>query len=497
MRRNSRMQLKNVVLPLLLALILGSVSAAQTLSRGHQTLVYRGLQLNAVVFETRAGNFNLARWNESNFTTINFGGDQTYPAALLPPAPGIPWSNIGWYLPDIPQNAYPYASQLIRIQLSDEQDITDPTHLNNIQYNIAGLHDRYPNLIVHTNQWGAQHTAAQLRYYMQYCQPDMLMFDTYPFDGDLAGGSPTSFYRDMEKYRKLGLEGNDGTGNQPIPVGIYTQTWKVGGHVPSESEIRLNNFSAWAFGYKLVDSFIYDTIADGIVGVAPIMFSGYGTANPTAQFYQVAETNRQSLILGPALTRLISTDLRMKMGRHEEPVWWWTEEVDNDLPSGVSSWTAGADPYITSITAANLGTKNNGLPGDVIVGYFKPLAAEFTNAGHEDDVYFMLVNGLSDENGSVAETTQKIRLTFDFGASDIDSLLYIDRDVDKVLEVSLVHDGGSLYHLDWYLGGGTGDLFKFNNGGTFVPEPATITLLGIALFFGFCRCWLHLLKKRP
>ena len=37
-----------------------------------------------------------------------------------------------------------------------------------------------------------------------------------------------------------------------------------------------------------------------------------------------------------------------------------------------------------------------------------------------------------------------------------------------VEEVSLLSDGGSLYHLDLTLDGGTGDLFKFSNGGSFV-----------------------------
>ena len=52
-------------------------------------------------------------------------------------------------------------------------------------------------------------------------------------------------------------------------------------------------------------------------------------------------------------------------------------------------------PYLTGISTTNLGSRNNGLPGDVIVGTFKPLDASFTNDGHADDTYFMIVNGLS------------------------------------------------------------------------------------------------------
>ena len=273
----------------------------------------------------------------------------------------------------------------------------------------------------------------------------------------------------LEVYRTLGLEGNDGTGTQPIPTGLWTQVYirPSSGHVPSESELRLNHFSAWAFGFKLTNAFFYNHRGSGF---KPLMFEDDGwTYDPNAartpQFDQVAETNRQSLNLGPALVRLISTDVQMKMGRHMDG-----GVVTNELPVGVSSWDFAAGDYITNIEATNLGSKNDGLEGDVIVGYFKPLDASFTDPGYEEDIYFMILNGLSDGTGLASDCSQQIRLDFDFLASGIDSLLRLSRYTGLVEEVALTSRGGSRYYLDLFLEGGTGDLFKFNNGGTFVSE---------------------------
>ena len=448
------------------------------LSRGHNILLDRGLQIQALTspeFDHPTKQFDLARWAESNFTTAHFWANNYPVDQMPPPPPGIPWGLTDYNEPgtvegDIEPEAYPYAASLVSYQLKDEQNITDPAELAYLAAEMAAFHANRPNVITYTNQHGG-HSTDDIRDYMQQVQPDILCFDNYPFDGSVPGGSPTDFYRHMQRFRQLALAGNDGTGAQPIPYALYTQTFTYDGvdnHIVSESEIRLNNFSAWAFGYTFVDSFMYDPLqygpdAGGGANFGPVFFTGGDTDLPTPQFYQVAETNRQSLNLGPALVRLISTDVRMIMGRHPGG-------VTNTLPAGVSSWDSGADPYITSIAVTNLGSKNDDYEGDVIVGYFKPLHESFTSAGHEDDIYFMIVNALSDATGSAADCAQLIQIQFDFSGTEIDSLLRLSRETGLVEQVSLVNLTGSVYGLDLYLDGGTGDLFKFNNGGLFVGE---------------------------
>ena len=454
------------------------------LSRGHNILIQKGLQIqtfsnNPLSNDPATSQFDTTRWAESNFTTYHYGPG-IYPASLMPAPPGIPYGVTNYQVPDgnINSSEIPYASQLVSYQIYDEMDVTKPDNLMYLKTVMQSLHVNQPNVLTYASQSQLQNTAAEVQAYMSYVKPDMLCIGSYPFQGTpsiVVGGSPTELYVAIEKYRKLGLAGNDGTGTQPIPTGLYTQSfkWGEGGHVVTESEIRLNQFAAWAFGYKFVDSFFYVNSEVETSPILPVMFTGNGSANPTPTFYQFAETNRQSRNLGPALVRLVSTGVSMKMGQHGSG-------STNTLPEGVSSWSSGDVPYITSVTATNPGLRNNRLPGDVIVGAFKPLDASFTNPGHEDDVYFMIVNGLSDGYpGTAANCMQNILITFDFGTSGITDLLRLSRETGLVEEVPLTYLSGSNYSLSLSLDGGTGDLFKFNNGGTFVlPQPTAVIWTG-------------------
>jgi hypothetical protein len=506
---------------LALVILTGQAWGQSSLTLGHQVLIERGLQIETLCMPSYimagGGTFDLDLYRESNFTAMNlWNGGYNYDyfanTGVLPSGSNaLPFSSLV-YSSSAAVTAS-YASNLVRIQYGDEQSIipttAHPNVLTDMATEVAALKARYPNAMVYTNQSAlfnenadgnnAALTTSVLNTYMQTVRPDMLSFTEYPFrwigtpyHNQCLGGSPKEMYQHIEVYRKAGLAGLTGDGTQPIPVSMFVQTFAhvsqyTNGLQPAESQFRLQQFAGWAAGMKMVDAFLYANLPPDLDSM---FFEGTGIASqtPTAQFYQYAELNRQSANLGPALVRLISTGFRMKMGSHG------TSPVTNSVPSGVTTFSTTADPYLTSITATNLGTRNNGLPGDVLYGAFKPLDPSLVEAGSENDKYFMIVNGLSDVTGSAADCRQLIHLTFNFGASGIDSLLRLSRETGLVEEVALSYISGSLYSLDLTLDGGTGDLFKYNTGTAFVgtasvPEPSVIVLSLTCLFGLLAYAW--------
>lgn len=461
--------------PLSLILAAQTTLAQSGLDRGHSILLERGLQIQAQAFPRvedsgRIVGFSLSRWAQSNFTTVNWHSN--YDAAqYLGAAPGIPWGRYGvaWNDPYLKSSESPYASNFVSYQYKDEQDLGNSTELDTARIAIDLIHKRYPDTLAYTNQWGSQLSTSTMQNYMSVARPDMLMFDTYPFSGFAFGAarSPKTFYEHLQKYRQLGLAGNDGTGASPIPYGLYTQTFVVGGHSVSDSEMRLNQFSAWAMGYTFASAFTYTAAHEMDHDLDPILFSGLGDSTPTTRFFRMADINAQSRKLGPSLVRLKSTDIRMIPGQYKVGT---SGTSTNPLPSGISAWNGTSDPYITGITPTNIGTQNDGRRGDVLIGYFKPLHESYDGPNYTNETYFMLVNGLIDPTLD-ADARQNIRLTFNFGTTAINSLQRIDRTTGQIVTVPLVSDGGPIYHLDWVLDGGLGDLFKFNTGAMFVPGP--------------------------
>jgi hypothetical protein len=133
------------------------------------------------------------------------------------------------------------------------------------------------------------------------------------------------------------------------------------------------------------------------------------------------------------------------------------------------------EPFITSIQASYTGSIPNVVEGDLLIGHFETAVEELDGPQFENEQYFMLVNLLIDQT---LNATQQVRIDFDFGATGIDSLQRLNRLTGEVDLISLVHDGGSLYHLTYTLAGGTGDLFKYNTGALFIVDNGIPDIAG-------------------
>jgi len=168
------------------------------------------------------------------------------------------------------------------------------------------------------------------------------------------------------------------------------------------------------------------------------------------------------------------------MGQHYDSA--LAAVVTNTIPNGVPLWSPAAHPYLTSISATNLGiynrdAQNTPLEGDVLVGYFKPLHESFDGTNYQNQEYFMILNGLAWNAASVAETRQAITVNFDFGTNNISGLQRLRRSDGQVESIAAggtysnltwTRTGAATYQLVVTLDGGTADLFKFDTGAPFV-----------------------------
>jgi hypothetical protein len=452
----------------LLVLTIALPLNAQTLDKGHRLLIERGLQIQAT--SVTYDNFHLNTMQGANFTAPSWTWDYTAPDMSLLGAPsnGVQWAR--WIdmnnESDLRPAEQPYKPNMVSLSVHDEQYLDSPSNMDATVNWFTANASKFPNTILYTNQWGSETSVNAMRDLNSRAHPDMLSFDTYPF-----GPTNTSqWYTDAAKYQSLGKEFG-------IPVAFYLQTYHStgdGARDPSGSELRWNQFAGWTFGFKMANAFIYNN------GASSLFIKPGGDSFPAPLYNAFKETARQGKNLGRALVRLDSTDIRLIPGKHMES----GTPVTNGLPSGIGNWAFGAngDPYISSITAASASATNNGLPGDILVGFFKVLREDMDGPA-SGEKYFMITNALLDPVASPEDTRQTITINFNFHfAGTPTSLLRLNRDTGLSEVVPLTNTGGFTYKLTFTLDGGTGDLFKYNDGTSFpVPEPAFSFLILPAL----------------
>jgi hypothetical protein len=488
-----------------MAAFAGLIPAAngQSLSKANQILITQGLQVQGMV--SNADPFHLSTYQAANYSSVNWIWDSTTTAQGTAPG-SIPWSR--WVrdhyttdqIPEMPPRGSEsgYLSKLYYLQLGDEPNLNDDATRTYYVNWFNSVRASYPNTILYTNNYGGQVTDAALGDFITRAKPDMLSFDTYPFQPGAgpAGGSPTNWYGDLRRYRIFAADAD-------IPLATYRETFHASdGRDPSGSEQRLNTFAALAFNVKYLTDFTYNS------GSSSLFNNGAGGDNSPNQIYtNQALINKQARNFGLALTRLqpinihpdgaqATTDIMFIRGKHLDST--SGTYVPNSLPIGFtadaqapnnySDWVFQRnDPYLDGWTVTNNGTKNGGQVGDMIVSWFKPLDESFDGPNYSNEVYMMVVNGLTDPTGTAADARQHITMDFLFGtaAGHLTGLDILTPDTGTVDNVQLTSIGGGKYRWSIDLDGGSAELFKFADGAPFVgvavPEPSTFGLLGFAI----------------
>jgi hypothetical protein len=384
-----------------------------------------------------------------------------------------------------------YLSQLVALQLGDEWNLNDAATRTRAVNWFSAIRTNFPNTILYMNNFGGQVGDAQLGDFISRARPDMICFDAYPWKSDYTtrvpiGGSPRNWYGDLRRYREHAKANN-------IPLAAYVQTFHAVQDYdqtvyrdPSASELRLNHSAALAFNAKVLIDFTYNT------GASSLFTTPGGDGNPTPLLAEKTDVNRRVRNLGKALVRLRpiadvpfpdlhTTSMMFIRGKNASgtpnsiPIGF---VADPDAPNSYTDWVfARNDPYLTGWAVTNkAGVKNGGQPGDVIISWFKPLDESFDGPNHTNEIYMMVVNGLTDPTGTSANCAQEIKLNFAFppGITGVDML---DSETGQV-QTRTLPIVSTRRQLVLNLNGGDAVLFKFSNGAPFVggPVPARLDL---------------------
>ena len=459
----------------LAALCCAGQGAGAEIGKGHRLLITNGLQIQACV--TRDDTFHLETLMAANYTAVNWIWHAN-PAWLGTPPGRIQWGS--WIgdeasVPPRPGEE-PYMSRLVSLSLGDEWHINDEATRSRLVTWFDTVRDIYPDTILHHNNWGTQIGDANLVDFIQRARPDMLCFDTYPWRLDYAtrvplSGSPTAWYTDLRRYRVHAVQNG-------LPLGTYRQTFhaiqdydKTAYRDPSPAELWLNTLGALAFGVTFFADFTYNT------GASSLFTPPGGDSTPTALYHELARVNAEARNLGKALVHMTPLDRAPNGARPTTDVLLLrgqTRQADgtaalNPLPNGfvpdaespaTSDWRHQRnDPWLTGWTWRNLGEKNDGLPGDVIVAWFRPLDETLSS-----EIYLMVVNGLVTADSSPRDCRQRVTLDF---RTEMKFVQILSRRTAEVQVVPLtILDAKKRLTLD--LNGGSGELLKLDTGLPFV-----------------------------
>ena len=325
----------------------------------------------------------------------------------------------------------PYASTLVDIQYGDEggfNRVESECFKNWFSWSKQNI----PGAVVHANSWDdpSWYRDANLSYYVENAKPDLLSWDKY-YWGANGGPAPSRVVMDLlntntwKKQREYGLKGLTGDGSSPILYGQYLDyNWDAN---VSASEKSIVPSLGLATGQKWF-------------GLFRMEYNGYDRSSiidhdgaPTRSFYEFSNIFGNVTYIGNYTKAMNSTFVAYKPGQYAArgtaPS--LSGYKYGDFASGDEAKAANEAVGLVDMSVTNVGSVNDGLPGDVVVGYFEQLkgletakSAEIFGDSTTAPKGFMVVNALTGQtrypsylldprtdNGSLAETAQDITLT--------------------------------------------------------------------------------------
>ena len=325
----------------------------------------------------------------------------------------------------------PYASTLVDIQYGDEggfNRVESECFKNWFSWSKQNI----PGAVVHANSWDdpSWYRDANLSYYVENAKPDLLSWDKY-YWGANGGPAPSRVVMDLlntntwKKQREYGLKGLTGDGSSPILYGQYLDyNWDAN---VSASEKSIVPSLGLATGQKWF-------------GLFRMEYNGYDRSSiidhdgaPTRSFYEFSNIFGNVTYIGNYTKAMNSAFVAYKPGQYAArgEATSLSGYKYGDFASGDEAKAANEAVGLVDMSVANVGSVNDGLPGDVVVGYFEQLkgletakSAEIFGDSTTAPKGFMVVNALTGQtrypsyqldpradNGSLAETVQDITLT--------------------------------------------------------------------------------------
>ena len=295
----------------------------------------------------------------------------------------------------------PYASTLVDIQYGDEggfNRVESECFKNWFSWSKQNI----PGAVVHANSWDdpSWYRDANLSYYVENAKLDLLSWEKYYWDAN-GGPAPSRVVMDLlntntwKKQREYGLKGLTGDGSSPILYGQYLDyNWDAN---VSASEKSIVPSLGLATGQKWF-------------GLFRMEYNGYDRSSiidhdgaPTRAFYEFSNIFGNVTYIGNYTKAMNSTFVAYKPGQYaargEAPS--LSGDKYGDFASGDEAKAANEAVGLVDMSVANVGSVNDGLPGDVVVGYFEQLkgletakSAEIFGDSTTAPKGFMVVNAL-------------------------------------------------------------------------------------------------------